>query len=238
MATELQRTPEPSLQEPFDPYAPPRADLVRAPSLEQSPDWVYPLVLDPSPGWLFKLHVELRDAIGRTVLTGTFRWQFWEVFGFRLKRDPALGLPGIEVRPRHLYSGTNLVFLDGGEETASLKSGFVIAHWEAEGPGGIYISLRPVSLFTRLLEGKRGANWPPLAQVGQQLGGFGRRGYPIFTVHAGRTLPPFLVVRRSFEGPVQTTRVERLEGEVKPEAEWLALQTIVGHFLCRVPGVG
>jgi hypothetical protein len=239
MATqELQRTSSAST-EPFDPYAPPRAELVRPASLERTPDWVYPLVLDPNPGWLFKLHVELRDAIGRTILTGTFRWQLWELFGFRLKRDPALDLPWIEVRPRKLYSGMDLVFLDGGEETASLKCGLVLAPWEIEGPGGIYVSIRPTNAWIRRRERGRGAAaWPPLARVGQQLSALGPQGYPIVTVHAGRTLPPFMVVRRSFEGPIQTTRVERLEGEVKPEAEWLALQALVGAFLCRVPGVG
>lgn len=212
---------------------------MRPATLEQAPDWVYPLELDASPGWLVKLHVELRDALGRTVLTGTARWQLWELFGFRLQRDPALGLPGIECRPRKFYRGTDLVFLDGGEETASLKSGIVLAPWEGEAPGGVYVSLRPSNAWIRYREGRRGeASWPALAQTGQQLSSFGRRGYPIMTVHAGRNVPPFLVARRSFEGPLQTTRVERLEGEVKPEAEWLALQMLVGAYLCRVPGVG
>ena len=223
----------------FDPYAPPRADLVRPRSLDKIPDWVYPLVLDPSPGWLFKLKVELRDAIGRTILSGTFRWQLWEVFGFRLRRDPALDLPWIEVRPRKLYRGMDLVVLDGGEEVASLKTGVVLKPWEAEGPGGIYVSLRPTNAWIRSREARRGAPaWPPLTRVGQQLNSFAPQGYPLITVHAGRTLPPFLVVRRSFEGPIQSTRVERLEGEVKPEAEWLALQMLVGAYLCRVPGIG
>jgi len=243
MATqELQRTgqtPTAPSTEPINPYAPPRADLVRARTLEKTPDWVYPLVLDPSPGWLFKLHVELRDAIGMTLLTGTFRWQLWELFGFRIKRDPALDLPWIDVRPRKLYTGTDLVFLDGGEEVASLKTGIVFKPWEAEASGGIYVSLRPTNAWIRRREARRGAPaWPPLARVGQQLSALGPQGYPILTVHAGRMLPPFLVVRRSFEGPIQTTRVERLEGEVKPEAEWLALQALVGALLCRIPGIG
>ena len=242
MATqELQgaRQTAPTPRAEFDPYAPPRADLVRPRSADTIPDWVYPLVLDYSPGWLLKLHVLLRDALGRPILSATFRWQLWEILGFRIRRHQALDLPWIEVRPRNPLVATDLVVLDEGEEIASLKAGVVLRPWEVQAPGGISLSLRPTNAWIRHREARRGAPaWPPVAGVGQQLSSFGPQGSPIMTVHAGRTLPPFLVARRSFEGPIQTTRIERLEGEVKPEAEWLALQMLTGALLCRVAGIG
>lgn len=241
---ELRRTSEtaPARVEregPFDPYAPPRSDLLRPRNLETTRDWVYPLTLHADAGWLFKLQVELRDAIGREVLTGTFRWQLWELFGFRIRRPACYDLPWIEVKPRRLYAGTNLVVLDGGEETATLRSGFFLSNWTAEAPGGIWIQIRRSNRLIRWREQERGAQpWPAMAETGQQLTRFAPKGYPIMTVHAGPTQAPFLVVRRSFEGLLCSTRIERLEGEVKPEAEWLALQMLIGAYLCRVPGLG
>lgn len=225
------------MQQSFDPYAPPQADLIRVGSLERTQDWVYPLVLHSTPSWIVKLHVELRDALQRTILSATHRPQIWELFSFRVKRDPTQDLPAVQAAPRRFYS-PSLTLRDGGEELATVTGGLPLARWTAQAPGGIWVQVRPTNPVIRWRGRARSSGLPAMAAVGQQLPGLGSRGYPIMTVHAGPTQVPFLVVRRSFEGVVQSTRVERLEGEVKPETEWLALQLLVGAFLHRLPGIG
>lgn len=223
---------------PFDPYAPPKADLVRAPRLTVPSDWVYPLTLRSGSG-LLKLSVVLRDAIEREVLLGALRWHPWELFTFRLRRDPSLALPWIEVKPRRPYRPTDLVMLDDGEEVASLRLGLVVTTWTARTPGGICVQIRPTSPLTRWGgRNRREPDWPKVARVGQQLPALAPQGRPTLTVHAGPGRAPFLVVRRSFEGLLPSTRVERLEGQVEPEAEWLGLQLVTAAFLQRLPGIG
>lgn len=221
------------MQETFDPYAPPKADLLRAPDQTPPREWVYPLTLHASPSWLVKLSAELRDALGQEILSAIFRRQIWELYGFRLRHDDRPWTQGV---PRRFYSASGMSLRDGGEEIATIQAGPPTRPWTAEAAGGIWVQVRHSNPFTRWRKG--GEDLPGVASVGQQLSGFRPKGYPILTVHAGPTQPAFLVVRRSFEGPVQTTWVERLEGQVKPEAEWLGLQLLLATFLHRLPGIG
>lgn len=221
----------------FDPYSPPEATLVRRPTVPRAGDWVYPLTLSSTPSWLMKLRVELRDAIGRAIVSTTARWQLWEIFGFRLVRKMNPDLPPIQVRPRLPLKGWDLQILDEGKEIAALRNRVVVSPWVVTAPGGVWLSIRPYNPLARWLRRTEPGSWPGVAQVGEQLD-MASEGYPIMTVHAGPDLPPFLVVRRLFSGLAETTRVERLEGEVSPETEWLALQMLAGAYLCRIPGIG
>jgi len=182
---------------------------------------------------LLKLSAELRDALGQEVLSAIFRRQIWEFYGFRLRHDDRPWTQGV---PRRSYSASGMSLRDGGEEVATIQAGPPTRPWTAEAAGGVWVQVRHSNPFTRWRKGYEAL--PPVASVGQQLSGIRPKGYPILTVHAGPTQSAFLVARRSFDGPVQTTWVERLEGEVKPEAEWLGLQLLLATFLHRLPGIG
>jgi hypothetical protein len=220
----------------FDPYSPPQAILVRPPTLTPLIDWLYPLTLVSTPTWLLKLTVELRDALGRGLLRSTARLG---VVGFRVARLMGPDLPAIEAKPRQLLYVRDLQLVEDGQEVASLEAGLVLAPWICAAPNGVSIVLRVSNPVSRWRAGRGGEEpWPLPTGVGQQHRGVSQPGYPIYTIHAGPAAPPFLVVRRLLSGPFETTRVERLEGEVSREAEWLALQVLTGAYLTRVPGIG
>lgn len=220
------------MQDTFDPYAPPKTELLRTPEQTPPREWVYPLTIECSPSWLVKLGAELRDALGQVILGASFRYQLWELYGFRLLHDERTWAQGV---PRRFYA-SEVSLRDGGDEIAKIKAGPPLRPWTAEAPGGLWVQVRHSNPFTRWREGYKAL--PPLASVGDQLAGLKPKGYPILTVHAGRSEPAFLVVRRSFEGALQSTRVERLEGQVKPEVEWLGLQLLLAAFIHRLPGIG
>lgn len=106
--------------------------------------------------------------------------------------------------------------------------------WLAETKAGVNISVRHVPAVWRWVVGRNaGLTPPPLANLGRQhadLEGLSdaQRGPVILSVHADRE-EPILVVRKVPPTPLRYV-VEHIEGDLSPDAEWLAHQTLLLAF--------